>query len=247
MQKQPESARQTAGEESWSWARGSWPGDPPLAIQMPPCLLSTWPFELLGEMPQISHRLMDVLLVFCVLLCHRSAERLRLPWLTHHADVLAVSQPVLPHLLPSWSWGEATPWFLTVGLLSFICPLLSCPSLAQAWKHCLTLCTYVSPFLPTPLQAHRVPDTFSGICLSSARPARCLSQCPPTPTPPRRPVNVPEALLFPPDSRIRRTSPPPEFCETSSSGPASALPQVQGGHLDLHVLFTVQTSNDPPS
>ena len=106
----------------------------------------------------------------------------------------------------------------------------------------------LSPFLPTPLQAHRVPDAFGGICLSAllALCAAFLSGPAPPPHPPGDQWMSLEAPLFPPDYRIR-TSAPPEFCETSSSGPASALPQVQGSHLDLGILFTKQTSNDPPS
>lgn len=41
--------------------------------------------------------------------------------------------------------------------------------------------------------------------------------------------------------------PSPWVLLTSGSETVSALPQVQASHLDLNVLFTTQTTNDPPS
>lgn len=98
MQTQPESAGQTAGEESCSRARGN-TGRVTLTLPLrgdhvcsQSDLSNCW-----VRCSKSHTRLLDVLLAFCVfavsLLCRET--------MTHQADVLAVSQPVLPHLLPS--------------------------------------------------------------------------------------------------------------------------------------------------
>ena len=187
-------------------------------------------------MPQISHRLTDVVSVLCFAvspLCRETSTAL-----TDSPRWCPCSQPAGSSPPPSF-----LGFWRLVSLSSVHCsPASLLPKPGNTVEPCARMLVC---FCPPPCR-HTEYLTPSG-AFAWALLALCAAFLSGPPTRPRRPVNVPEALLFPPDSRIRRTSPPPEFCETSSSGPASALPQVQGSHLDLDVLFTMQTSNDPPS
>lgn len=117
-----------------------------------------------------------------------------------------------------------------------ICPRVPpshLPSLSQACGRCLSLCTQiVSVSAPTP-PPHKRPKRgfgkplagkFKGICLESSGHVQLAVPMNPRGT-------IPYGCILSRLQECSRSTAHPDLCCSSGSGPASAFPQVQAGHL----------------